>query len=115
MLIHLTKYWIQEQMVIWYEAIESITRQSDNNINADLPNAAQSFTIKGYFKTPGDNNLFISLCNPPSIKVLDCIMASDSRNIVSPIVNIISNYSMGNNGVSGGTVIGTFITDGNIG
>ena len=100
---------------VWYEAIESITRQLDSNINADLPSAVQKFTIKGYFRTIGNNNLFITLAIPSSIKLLDCIMVSDSVNIVSPIVNIISNYSMGNNGVSGATIIGSFITDGNVG
>ena len=101
---------------IWYEASESITDQPVNNIDIDLPNPSQIFTVKGLFKTPGDYNVAINSSAPSFIRALDCIFVSGSRNILSPSINIICNYAIGNAGVSGGTVIpaGGFVVDGGI-
>lgn len=98
---------------VWYEASESITREIENNIFADLPSSGQLFTVKGLFKTPGDYNLLVSSAAVPAIRAINAVMISASRNIVSPAINVISNYSIGNNGLAGGTAVpaGGFVVD----
>ncbi len=101
---------------VWYEASETITRNPDNNISIDLVDSNQEFTVKGYFKTFGDYNVLVNSSAAPFMRAIDCVMISNSRNIVSPPINIISNYSIGNAGLSGGTAVpaGSFIQDGSI-
>lgn len=99
---------------VWYEASESITRDFENNIFADLPDVGQKFTVKGLFRTSGDFNIEIGVCSPAFIRVINSVLVSTSRNIVSPGINIISNYSIGNAGLSGGIAVppGGFVVDG---
>jgi len=101
---------------VWYEASKTITRNFDNNINIDLVDPSQEFTVKGYFKTPGDYNVMVNSSAASFMRAIDCVMVSSSRNIVSPPINVISNYSIGNGGLSGGTAVppGSFIQDGGV-
>lgn len=101
---------------IWYESYETITRGLENNVSAEFPNPSQKVTFKGMFNTSGDCNLYIITSAQSFIRVIDCVMISSFRNILSPVINIISNYSIGNTGISGGVMLppGSFITDGGV-
>lgn len=101
---------------IWYESSQSTTRSAENNMNISLPNPAQYFTVRGMLKTPGDFNINITGANNNYIRVLDAVLVSSSRNIITGSnIFLISNYSIGNNGTGGPIILaGGFTVDPNI-
>lgn len=90
---------------IWYKSEESVTRELEYNISIDLPEPSQKLTLKGLFRTPGDYNIVIGNCAPTFIRILDSVMISAVKNILSPVINIISNFSIGNTGLAGGIAV----------
>lgn len=87
---------------VWYEASSSVSQNRYDNVVLDIPNSTQTITIKGRFSTDGDFNINVVSADPNArVRILDGVFFSNSRNIISTIpLNFITNYSIGNGGLS---------------
>jgi hypothetical protein len=103
---------------IWYEASSTVSQDRYNNVEIELLNTTQTFTMKGRFFTDGDYNLNILGADPNArIRVLDGVLFSRSVNINSATpINFIANYTIGNTGLSNASPIpiSGFIQNGSV-
>lgn len=99
---------------VWYATQESVITRPVNCFDITPNNG--NLTISGYFRTDGDHIVLLNGPNPLKyFRVLNAVLVSNSRNIVSnsSSLNFICNHGIGNNPNSGISEIpiGTFIVD----